>query len=289
MNPDRALDFIDFVTERHLIWERRQAGEPGPWTTNPILASKKFTNAFRVLDPGSQFVVTDLVEEGLPEYELLARCVLYRHTNLPSAWRAFAAETGDYPVLDTLGILRDFWHDYKASGGRVFSGAYMIYPQSSTPGTDKIDSVIDLVRRLWTETQTFSTLLLARDQASRFAALRANRGIADFMAMQILTDYGYSTAFREDEFVVPGPGARKGAAALEMAPQDAIEWGYQVLRGPGIEVQGHRLSRMDIQNCLCEFSKYVRYQSKPSPQKPYVPAHPGVQLAPVLPAGWLDQ
>ena len=43
---------------------------------------------------------------------------------------------------------------------------------------------------------------------------------------------------------------------------------------------------MDVQNTLCEFSKYVRFQSKPIPTKQYVPAHPGPQPPPVLPKHW---
>ena len=45
-------------------------------------------------------------------------------------------------------------------------------------------------------------------------------------------------------------------------------------------------SLMDVQNCLCEFSKYVRFLEKPKPANPYVPAHPGPQPAPLLPGHW---
>lgn len=293
IDVDQAMAFVHFVTERHRVWEKRQAGEPQPWTDDPVLATRKFTNVFRVLDPGSQFVVTSLLSDDPDPADFLMRCFLYRHTNLPEAWRAVRADLGEYPTRENLESVREIFHDIKRAGGRVFSGAYMIYPQSSVPGTDKIDSIIDLTKSLFVQSQIDVQFLRAETQADRFAVLRRNKGVADFMSMQILTDFGYSTEFREDEFVVPGPGARKGAAFLWMEAEEAIEWGWSTLSRMddqpmfwGSGNRGHFLSRMDVQNCLCEFSKYVRFGSKPSPQKSYSPAHPGLQLKPVLPPMW---
>lgn len=289
MNPDRALDFLDFVQERHRVWEARQAGLPQPWTQDPILATRKFTNVFRVLDPGSQFVLTDL-DDGWVDKDVFAmRCFLYRHTNLPSAWRAFAAETGEMPHPGNLEELREFWHSF---GGRVFSGAYMIYPQSSTPGTNKVESIIDLTQRLW-KLGVFQDFVRCKEQGSKFKVLRAHKGVADFMSYQILTDYGYSTDFREDEFMVPGPGARKGAAYLSDLPAErVVEWAYQTLRRsndcPSLVMPDgriHKPSMLDCQNLMCEYSKYFRYQSRPL-GKPYQPAHPGPQPPIVWPVHW---
>lgn len=292
LNPDAAFDFLDFVVERHKVWEKRQTGEPQPWTDDPVLASRKFTNVFRLLDPGSRFVIEHLMCDDPAEF--LMRCFLYRHTNLPEAWMAYAREFGSMPSREYLDDLEEFWLRYKANGNRVFSGAYMIYPQSATPGTDKIVSILDLTRRLFARTTSVPDgFLRATTQAERFQILRANKGVADFMSMQILTDFGYSTEFREDDFVIPGPGAIKGAAALGLRGPEAIEWAYSAVQDLdplpmiwGSGNRGHFLSKMDVQNCLCEFSKYVRFSSKTSPQKMYSPAHAGVQLKPLLPPRW---
>lgn len=289
------MTFLDFVLERHNIWKRRQTGQPQPWTDNPILATRKFTNVFRWLDPGSQFVITDLLEDGLPPEEFLMRCFLYRHTNLPDAWRAYRNDTGSYPTGDDLGDLQEFWKGYRDEGGRVFSGAYMIYPQSAVPGTDKIESIIDLTRRLFVSSKRLThDFFKTNSQVERFMALKTNKGVADFMSMQILTDFGYSTEFREDEFVVLGPGAKRGAEALLNGQKGDLSAVHKQMLGLILiewetpEAMGRRLSAMDVQNCLCEFSKYVRYAAsdKPSPEKPYSPAHPGVQSTPVVPPNW---
>ena len=41
INPDKALDYLDFVAERHGVWQKRQAGRPGPWTSDPIVAAQE--------------------------------------------------------------------------------------------------------------------------------------------------------------------------------------------------------------------------------------------------------
>lgn len=297
IDPDAALAFVGFVESRHEAWENRQGGLPTPWTSDPIVASRKFTNVFRAIDYGSQFLIRELLEPDLSPADVLARCFLYRHTNLPSAWRAYREEAGFYPTIDELDDLREFWKRYRGEGNQVFSGAYMIYPQSSTPGTDKSDSVISLTQRLFQEESEDNIVLdfyTQETQKERFGIFRQNKGVADFMSMQILTDWGYSEQCGEDledEFVVGGPGAVKGARALdrEARTSDVILWArdavYASPNCPEIH-NGRKPSLMDIQNCLCEFSKYVRYASKPYPEKPYSPAHLGVQSTLVLPRHW---
>lgn len=312
MDIDAALTFLGFVEERHRIWEKRQAGAPQPWTRDPILAARKFTNVFRVLDPGSQFVLTDLLDPEMPPEEFLLQCFLYRHTGRVEAWEYLPFVLGRYPLHEDLDDALEAFQMYrgevttktlqershadtphkitrtkKTSARPVFTGAYLVFPQSAEKGTDKLESIVRLTQRLW-DNGSFREFVDAETQRERFRALRWNKGVADFMSMQVLTDFGYSTEFREDEYVVPGPGARKGAAALGMTGEEAIEWAYQAVRqSPDCPtIEGRKPSKMDIQNCLCEYSKYVRYAAKPGNPAPYRPAHPGPQALPVLPERW---
>lgn len=284
-----TMTYLDFVVNRHKVWEARQLGKPQPWTDDPILASRKFTNVFRVLDPGSQFVFQ--LDNDADSVETAMRLFLYRHTNEPAAWRHAMVELGEWPSPHNLAEVDLVWKLYRNDGNRVFSGAYMIYPQSSVKGTDKIESIIELTMRLHDE-GVFAEFVEARAQHEKFAVLRRNKGVADFMSMQILTDYGYTThgADVEDEFVVAGPGAIRGAAVIDPSRKatDVISWlqklVHQLPDCPVVELR--KPSLMDIQNTCCEFSKYVRFMSRPSREHLYKPAHPGVQSAPVLPDHW---
>lgn len=322
IDPDAALTYLEFVAERHQVWERRQLGIFQ--TEDPIIATRKFTNVFRILDPGTQFIMTDLLEDDPKDGDLLMRLFLYRHTGRVEVWRHLREKLGRYPDARPadLEASLQIWQEYRGephvrtrnvdprSANRttqtdfkrsIFTGAYLVFPQSATPGTDKLESIIDLTWRLFIEEPVAYDFLMADTQAERFAALRRNKGVADFMSMQILTDWGYTPNCgedREDEFVVPGPGARKGAAALD-AKADAsevLEWAVSAVRSwpecPSLLVPNPggadtRLpSYMDVQNTLCEFSKYVRFAEKPVPDKLYNLAHPGPQDPPVLPQHW---
>lgn len=321
LDPDAAMTFLDFVVERHKVWERRQLGAPAPWSEDPILASEKFTNVFRVLDPGTQFVFTDLAADDPSPRDLLMRLFLYRHTGRVEVWRYLYNEMAGYPTVDDLDDVLEVFKEYRGdahvrtrtsdprNAGRktrtdfkrsVFTGAYLVFPQSQVKGTDKLESIVGLTKRLFVghgPNMSTASFFTARSQAERFASLRSNKGVADFMSMQILTDWSYLHGTDDDPFVVCGPGAKKGAAALAPGAkaEDVLRWAcgslWRLSDCPRLEPHDEvsRLpSYMDVQNCLCEFSKYIRYSERvySGPMKRYTPSHPGPQPDPVLPRHW---
>lgn len=292
MNRTRLDQYLAFVEERHHVWEQRQAGAPQPWTDDPILASQKFTNVFRVLDPGSQFVF-ELADPDLSPRDVLARLFLYRYTNEPVTWRHVRDVMDGYPLEEDMGPLlwETLWR-YRTAGNRVFSGAYVILPQPNRAG-DKVQQAVELTA-VWMAAHA-GDFLAASTQQDRFNILRREYGVGPFMAMQILTDWGYTPHCGEDRehsFVFPGPGAVKGAKALGSdlygplqlihRMHSLVQLGDRVPTLPG----GRTPSLMDIQNTLCEFSKYVRYTDRGHHLRPYRPAHPGPQPEPTLPAHW---
>lgn len=314
--------YLDFVRNRHSIWTLRQANAPQPWTDDPILATRKFTNVYRVLDHGSQFLFDGMLD-GEPE-DVLMRCFLYRHTGRVDAWLyASVMLGGRWPVLDDIadGGLLEIFKEYRGAGvttkmspgarnpnggswmkysRSVFTNAYLVFPQTHDKGSDKLESILSLTERVFVDSGDFtrSFLAAAGDAPRRFALLRGNKGVGDFMAMQILTDWGYSehgADHDENSFVVAGPGSRRGAAHVDPTrkPADIIANYREVLGLLGHELVSGSVSRppslMDVQNTFCEFSKYVRYLSNGGNRSlptQYVPAHPGAQPAPYLPVHW---
>jgi len=65
-DPVRAL--FDFCREREAIRLRREAGQPGPWSTDPIFQQGRFLNVFREDDRGSRAIrrFVEPVVEDLP-------------------------------------------------------------------------------------------------------------------------------------------------------------------------------------------------------------------------------
>ncbi len=310
MSTDLVLTYLDFVEERHCIWEKRRADLPQPWTEDPILATRKFTNVYRVLDYGSQFLLRMLLELENDSREILARAFLYRHTGRPELWEFFEVMHGRYPLIEDLLLVLETWKEYRGDAHvrtrkedpknakrvtqtdfkrAVFTNAYLVFPQSGIPGTDKLESILDLTSRLFTGSGDIvpDFLKAIHDQEKRFHVLRRNPGVADFMSMQILTDYGYTTHFREDDFVVPGPGAVKGAKILfpEQEPRKTVSWARREIAQLDVKLEGRPPSLMDAQNTLCEWSKYHRFMQNPTATEIYRPAHT-VTPVPLLPPLW---
>lgn len=304
LDVDRALDFFEFAVERHRVFDGRQSGTPGPWTDHPVLRVKKFTNVYRVLDYGSQFLLRELLDPELPPDEILMRCWLYRATNLPETWEYVKRMLGRYPLIQDLnaGLVELIESKPIIEGGTIYSGAYMIagivYGGGSQPsGPDKTKRIIEKTQGMFHGHTLVADFLEASTPENQFKVLRSIHGVGDFMAMQVLTDWGYSSQCgidRENDFVMPGPGALRGAKAL--APgwdvPKTLHWAREVLWGmvecPRIETPQGALrppSLMDVQNLCCEFSKLVRYMGKPLPAKTYSPAHPGPQQI-TLPSHW---
>jgi hypothetical protein len=283
------LDLYEYmVMERHKIWITRLNNEPQPWTKDPVLANKKFTNMFRLLDPGSQFVF-DLDDDD--PVTVIARLVFYRMTNLPSTWYAIRAAFGRYPTADDFihesAILFHILDSHRNAGNRIFSGAYIIVPEPGT-SNDKVGGALRVARMFVKEKA--EAFVAARSQRERFAVLRSTPGLGKFLSMQILTDWDYLQIEEPDlSFVVAGPGAIRGAALLDSTktPVDVIhDLSFAWAEHPFVRLGGRALTLMDIQNTLCEFGKYAREIVAPRKKTTYRPSHPGVQPAPIIPVWW---
>jgi hypothetical protein len=289
-----------FVLERHRVWERRLAGLPAPWYSDPVLKTKKFTNVFRVLDAGSQFLVGELLRTTDNPANVLMRCFLYRYTNRPEPWIAFQQEFGWYPMIDDLesGELLRFWRAYQAAGNPIFSPAYQMFVGHENKGMNRLDWA---VRQGSLITPDFADEFFKREtMAERAAWLQTLPRCKDFMSMQILTDVGYSrhgAGQDENAFIIPGPGARAGVKAYVGAGYDPVgiieEQADWWARQGTVTLFGRPPSLMDVQNSFCEYSKYVRayravevagperfghYQGHGDLPWPVLPAHWGLDV-----------
>lgn len=275
MNPDLRLapagtirdEYAAFVRERHRIWELRSMGIAAPWTDSPILDRVKFTNDYRILDTGSQYSLRMLQDAVTPE-DVVLRAMAYRLTNRPELWDLYRAEVGRWPILpDVLdGTLERVVRRAAAAGVPMFSSAYILSPGGAGKGVSRPEWLIQMLGGSFAPggVHPLDAAIFSPETTlgARVDYLRTVPRIADFLAMQIATDIGYSDLLPSDEdaFVVVGPGSRRGLRALDLAPTaESIRTLHAEIRSTvSLDVRGtpRPLSLMDVQNTLCEFGKY---------------------------------
>lgn len=239
---------IGWIREREAVRLRRAQGMKPPWTQDPILANYHFCNVCREDDRGTKEIhavreALDLDYDQLPTFYTAAR-LLNRASSVKIFWE--------------LGI--EQLQDMRLRGETVFHTAYVVSTCGAT--MDKLDYIQRVVD---------DVSLHAIGNAScaeAFACLRKVDGLGSFLAGQVVADLKYTPYLRPDKvgdwfsFAVMGPGSKKGMDYLfEGGTTEKnfmqrlmflrFELGEQMSDFPTIHNQ-------DLQNCLCEFSKYMR-------------------------------
>ncbi|QZE10340.1 hypothetical protein SEA_LUNA18_53 [Microbacterium phage Luna18] len=265
---------IKFAKARHRLWE----GKP---VKSSILPYRKFTNVFRVLDRGSQYLISLMNVHDDP-IDRLAVSYFYRQVNRPDTMDAIIKMNDGY-VPEASDVFNPQWYDkvvlpvVQARPGAFLNGAYIILIKPSDPrGTyEKMRDVFPAAAP-W-----LGHVADVTDLATRVMLLQETPGLGPFLAMQIATDLGYGEGEvdQENSYILAGPGSRKGVGFMlgKSTPATPMEAVMAINRFPVEELpplpgsNGRPASLMDIQNVFCEYSKYVRLvqQGYKGTGKPY--------------------
>ena len=261
-----------FAAERHRIYLRRLSGQPRPWTSDPVLSSYRFTNVFRAADRVSQYLIRMAYSDReASDDTLFLRTMLFKIFNKIDTWEYVtnsmgvpAADRFDYPRCDELLAGR------RRLGKAIYSAAY-IMPSGGASGVPKHRMHLDLLRRMLDD-RLPAKLRHSRSLKDAYDLLVAYPTLGPFLAFQYAIDLNYTTltSHSERSFVVAGPGALDGLSKCfespgEYSPEDVILWlsdrqeeefGRAGLRFDGL--WGRSLRPIDVQNLLCEVSKYTR-------------------------------
>ena len=245
MNTDMVGSLAYWINERERVRINKEAGLPRhQWTKDPILRTYHFCNIRREDDRGTKEIrkLIRTVEEldSLPAYYTMAR--MFNKASTVQTWLA----------LGMPGV-----KERRDAGEPVFHVAYVV----STCGEsmDKIDYV---ARTVFNVAKTEVPRTSCRDA---FDALRSVQGLGSFLASQVVADLKNDRYLVDapdfDTFSTMGPGSKKGLdfifgpGTTEKTYEARISSLETVLSG-----KIPKLHRQDLQNCLCEFSKYIRYR-----------------------------
>lgn len=295
-----------YLVERQRVWVRRALLDtPRPWTSDPVMATEFLTNVYRELDPGTAYVLDVVapsdwegVEDSGEERErrVLFEVLVYRLMGSSMELHSMARPHLDYRSFRPRRLVREL-------GGSQFGEAYRTAPYDARGGGSKLEAVSRVVAAMAAEVPELCRRLRnahsARDMYMMLAALP---GLGEFLANQAMVDvltvheYDGRWPFGTDDWCQPGPGARRGVAAL-LAPgvrprnllmvmawlRDAQQEEFERLglAFPYLvrpDDSPRLLTVCNVQTSLCEYGKYVRarrvasvrrYLSTPSRLEPY--------------------
>jgi 5-hmdU DNA kinase, helical domain len=264
-----------FATERQRILFARIEKSPPPWTTDPILQKYRFTNAYRVSDRTSQYLVRHVIYGGPQDREnLFFRTILFKLFNSVRTWEALESAVGpiEWSEITVSGIQHEL-DRIQRCGEPIYSAAYIMPPAPAGYGQLARKHAYHLyLLALMMRDEVPRSVAAAKSMIEVFQTLSAYPGIGDFLAYQYSIDLNYSTLtdFSENDYVVPGPGARRGIrkcfddlGGYDEADIIRIMTENQApeLARCGLErisLAGRKLHLIDCQNLFCEVDKYTR-------------------------------
>ncbi|NHA05457.1 hypothetical protein G7092_16725 [Mucilaginibacter sp. HC2] len=263
-----------FAAERQKVFFNRFSDSYPPWSKDPIIQHYKFTNAYRITDRVSQYLVKNIIHQGdqKPE-ELLFRILLFKLFNKIETWELVEKNFGevrfdtyDYAIYDQILTTA------REQGLAIYSGAYIMASAKSAFGFKyKHQNHLKLLELIM-EQNTFQRLLNSRSLEALYQELLKLPSIGSFLAYQYAIDINYSnlTDFSEMEFVKAGPGAKDGIRKCfsvqdDLSDEDIIKWmadrqeqEFQRLEIDFKDLWGRPLQLIDCQNLFCEVDKYAR-------------------------------
>jgi hypothetical protein len=261
-----------FAQARQEIYHRRVAGWDLTSTADEILSTYKFTNAYRAADRVSQYLIREVIYNGDQSPEnLFFRTLLFKIFNKIDTWELLVDALGDLAWSEgIIPRIADVLNNSLQRGLRIYSAAY-IMPSGGGKYPRKHDAHLSLLRKMMQE-RLCDQIHESGTMEEAFALLRLQPMLGDFLAYQFVTDLNYSELcnFNEDEFVIPGPGARDGIRKcfpdlpMRLAP-DAIK-AVCVAQNREFakrdlcfrDLWGRPLQLIDCQNLFCEVDKYSR-------------------------------
>ena len=268
--------FWQFTAERQRVYEKRVAGEPGPWTEDRILREYKFCNVFRAADRVSQALIKEViyVDDTTAAEDLAFQIVLFRTFSNIATWRSLVAHLGRKPIVDDLrgDALENALDAVRASNGRLYTGAFILCATDAYGRRVKHLNHVELFRDMFVNQELQRRILQAPSLRQLYDDLHEFPLMGDFMSYQIAVDLNYSelTDFSENDFTQPGPGALRGIKKVfehtgDYSPSDVIHWMVDrqeeefASRGLAFNgLFGRPLQAIDVQNLFCETDKYCR-------------------------------
>lgn len=271
-------EFFDWINARHAIFLKKNAGEPKPWSDDPIFLDYKFTNAFRELDTGTIALRDMLKDQEEPEL-IIFNIMWYRMLN-------YYKHAEDIGFVDDIDTLIDQLRAKKLDEQQIFTGSHMTY---SYKGMSKLEFHVRTFREIWAQRKALVLSLSERPTLKdSYDTVKEFCGVGPFIAYEMVTDFRWYPQLWGPldkptdtmTWASIGPGAKRGLERLGMAEhlsslvrllKEAIGYASEdvlkhIIKTPtGVGDREFSLwppfELREIEHSLCEFDKYQRVKT----------------------------
>ncbi|TEB22497.1 hypothetical protein FA13DRAFT_1641311 [Coprinellus micaceus] len=279
LKPTPVFDaFWYWVAERKAIDDRRRAGEPAPWTDDPILQNNYFCNPYRVLDKVCQYMIKQVIEKGSqkPE-EVVFRILLFNTFTKIETWELLEERLG--PLKWSTYDRQKYEEVLFDADTTLYTGAF-IKPAPDFCCGKNFQNHLALIENMMENDIAFK-LLGAPTMADVYEYLVAFPSMGEFNTYQLILNLSYSNIlnFHPNDFVMAGIGSYSGlvkmfGAGMRSALAENKDFAIDVMRWLA-ETQDEHFNRLgitlsrlgpkklplglaDIEHSVCEVDKYAR-------------------------------
>lgn len=266
-----------FAAMRQEVFFNKLKNVPPPWTSDPILNTYKFCNAYRVSDRVSQYLIKNVIYDenrSKNEEEVLFRILLFKIFNKIETWEYLESKIGNYITLSNfdLDVYSNILQEAMDLGYVIYTSAYMSCASKEFGYDKKHQNHLALIDKMVCQDRVINPIVKAKNLEEIFHILASYPLLGKFMAYQLATDINYSEVinFDENSFTIAGPGAERGINKCFIDTQgksyaDVIYWMTENQENEfqrlGLNFQslwGRPLKAIDCQNLFCETDKYCR-------------------------------
>jgi hypothetical protein len=282
IDPDYYKYFWIFAANRmEAFWNRYEQKSP-PWSNDPILQTYKFTNAYRILDRVSQYLVKNVqYNKDWSDEDAVFRTILFKLFNKIETWELLEKNFGE--ITWNSFDLKNFDSLLTSQKHPIFSNAYMMCTNKKNGHIRKHTNYLILLDEMMKEGMV-QILKKSKKMEDVYFYLKSHNMIGNFLAYQYTIDLNYTKVinFSENEFVEAGGGSRRGIRKCFKDVDirkfkgwnDIIFWmtehqdeEFEKLGLKFRNLFGRKLQAIDIQNCACEVDKYTREAVKDNPKE----------------------
>lgn len=292
LNLENFQHLYRWIVDRYSVHVKKDVQKlPAPWTDNPIIQEYRFTNVRREHDKETKWVIENICNADMSPANKWMNLILFRMINKSETCKNFMPI--DFDNVDWQGIVyyvmsldpeySVFTSAFYTSGLKRISAqncGHLTSFKDKEKGVPALISVIQYCQNLYEKGELTYTLNHSNTAEELFTTLAGIDGVGYFLAYQMLIDWTYcpESLVSENEFVVAGPGARRGLD-LVFTDRDGMTyeeslfwlrdnwvsvcWWLSLPWDPDeifvdLEPEDRYMNVMSLQNCHCEISKYIR-------------------------------